>query len=43
MTILEIKDLNKSYGAAPPVLRGVSLKIERGEFVGVIGLSGSGK
>ncbi len=43
MTILEIKDLHKSYGAAPPVLRGVSLKIERGEFVGVIGLSGSGK
>jgi len=43
VTILEIKELSKSYGAAPPVLRGVSLKIERGEFVGVIGLSGSGK
>ena len=43
MTILEIKDLHKSYGAATPVLRGVSLKIEEGEFVGVIGLSGSGK
>jgi phosphonate transport system ATP-binding protein len=43
VTILEIRDLHKSYGTAPPVLRGVSLSIERGEFVGVIGLSGSGK
>jgi len=43
VTILEIKDLHKSYGAAAPVLQGVSLRIERGEFVGVIGLSGSGK
>jgi len=43
VTILEIKDLHKSYGAAAPVLRGVSLKVEQGEFVGVIGLSGSGK
>jgi phosphonate transport system ATP-binding protein len=43
VTILEIRDLHKSYGAAPPVLRGVSLRIEQGEFVGVIGLSGSGK
>lgn len=43
MTILEIKDLHKAYGAGAPVLRGVSLRVERGEFVGVIGLSGSGK
>jgi len=43
VTILEIRDLYKSYGATPPVLRGVSLRIEHGEFVGVIGLSGSGK
>jgi phosphonate transport system ATP-binding protein len=43
VTILEIKDLHKSYGIATLVLRGVSCKIEQGEFVGIIGLSGSGK
>ena len=42
MTILEVRGLEKSYGGAP-VLKGVHLAIERGEFVGVIGLSGSGK
>ena len=42
MTILEMKDLRKSYGATP-VLVGIDLTVERGEFVGVIGLSGSGK
>jgi len=43
VTILEIKDLQQSYGAGTPVLRGISLRVEQGEFVGVIGLSGSGK
>jgi phosphonate transport system ATP-binding protein len=42
VTILDIRGLEKSYGVVP-VLKGVSLAIERGEFVGVIGLSGSGK
>jgi phosphonate transport system ATP-binding protein len=42
VTILDIRGLEKSYGDVP-VLRGVNLAIERGEFVGVIGLSGSGK
>jgi phosphonate transport system ATP-binding protein len=42
VNILEIRGLEKSYGGKP-VLRGVSLAMERGEFVGVIGLSGSGK
>ncbi|MGH7928879.1 MAG: phosphonate ABC transporter ATP-binding protein, partial [Candidatus Binatia bacterium] len=42
MTILDIRGLEKSYGGVP-VLKGISLAIERGEFVGVIGLSGSGK
>ncbi|HEX2227084.1 MAG TPA: phosphonate ABC transporter ATP-binding protein [Candidatus Binatia bacterium] len=42
MSILDIRGLEKSYGAVP-VLKGVSFAIERGEFVGVIGLSGSGK
>lgn len=43
MTILEIRGLQQSYSAVAPVLRGVSLKVEKGEFVGIIGLSGSGK
>ena len=43
MNILEIKQLDKAYQASVPVLRGVSFKVERGEFVGIIGLSGSGK
>ena len=42
MTILDIRGLEKSYGRVP-VLKGVNLAIERGEFVGIIGLSGSGK
>jgi len=43
VTILEIKELDKAYQASVPVLRAVSFKVERGEFVGIIGLSGSGK
>ncbi|MBI2987510.1 MAG: phosphonate ABC transporter ATP-binding protein [Deltaproteobacteria bacterium] len=43
MTILEIKGLHKSYGDSVHVLRGISLKVEQGEFLGLIGLSGAGK
>jgi phosphonate transport system ATP-binding protein len=43
VTILDIRELHQSYSAAAPVLRGISFTIERGEFVGVIGLSGAGK
>jgi len=43
VTILEIKELDKAYQASVAVLRAVSFKVERGEFVGIIGLSGSGK
>ncbi len=42
MPQLEIRDLHCSYGEEP-VLRGVSLAIERGEIVSLIGPSGSGK
>jgi phosphonate transport system ATP-binding protein len=43
VTILQVRDLYKIYGPAAQVLTGVSLKVERGEFVGVIGPSGAGK
>lgn len=43
MIILAVRDLHKSYGAAAPVLRGVTLTVEQGEFLGVIGPSGAGK
>jgi cell division transport system ATP-binding protein len=41
--ILVFEDVYKSYREGAPVLRGMSLVIERGEFVFVTGPSGSGK
>ena len=41
--ILIFEDVFKSYEHGSPVLRGMSLVIERGEFVFVTGPSGSGK
>lgn len=40
--IIELRDVHKSFGNKE-VLRGVSLKIRRGEAVGIIGGSGTGK
>ena len=42
MSLVEIDDVHKSFGALE-VLRGVSLSIDQGEIVAVIGRSGSGK
>lgn len=44
--ILETKDLKKYYGTGPNItkaLDGVSMAVEKGEFVSIIGTSGSGK
>ena len=40
--MLEVRDLKVSYGQIE-ALKGVSMRIDRGEFVGVIGANGAGK
>lgn len=46
MVILETKDLKKIYGSgdtAVHALDGVTLKVENGSFISIVGTSGSGK
>ena len=42
MSLVELKDVIKRYGQHT-VLNGVSLKVEKGEIIAIIGRSGSGK
>ncbi len=46
MNILEIDNIKKDYGVHPNITRalaGVSLKVKEGEFIAIVGTSGSGK
>ena len=46
MALLETKDLCKYYGSGATEVRaldGVTMRVDRGEFVAIVGTSGSGK
>ena len=42
-SLLEARDLSKSFGSGPPAVRSVSFAIPPGEALGLVGESGSGK
>jgi putative ABC transport system ATP-binding protein len=43
MTVLALEGVRKAYPGGVEALRGVSLRVERGELLAVVGPSGSGK
>ena len=46
MSIIEVKEVNKSFGKGESlsrILKGASFSVEKGEFVSLMGASGSGK
>jgi len=42
MSVLEFKDVSKSYGDTP-VLKDINLEVKEGEFLVLLGFSGTGK
>ena len=41
--MIEVKNVTKTYGTGLPAIKNLNIKIEDGEFVFVVGASGSGK
>ena len=41
--MLEIKNLKKTFDGGTEALRGVNLKVNKGELISILGPSGSGK